>query len=146
MNHPKSHTTDADLWSQAFTKCLDMAAHDIGHDISERLRVARQSALASRTDTVMLVKFRTAALSTGSGRGTPDEGLNFWRVLASVLPLIGLVLGLILVQVVQQELTEADMASIDSALLLDDLPPDAYTDPGFLQFLKVQLVQTSRHD
>jgi hypothetical protein len=50
------------------------------------------------------------------------------------------------VQAIQQELTESDIASIDSALLLDDLPPDAYTDPGFLQFLKVQLAQPTRHD
>ena len=146
MNHPKIHTIDADLWGRSLAKRLDIAALDIGHDISERLRVARQHALASRTDTVMMVKFRTAALSTASGQGTPDEGLNLWRILASALPLIGLVLGLILVQVVQQELIEADMVSIDSALLLDDLPPDAYTDPGFLQFLKVQLVQPSRND
>jgi hypothetical protein len=60
--------------------------------------------------------------------------------------LIGLVLGLVLVQAIQQELVESDLASVDSALLLDDLPPDAYTDPGFLQFLKVRLVQPSRHD
>ena len=49
-------------------------------------------------------------------------------------------------RVPSRELTESDIASIDSALLLDDLPPDAYTDPGFLQFLKVQLVQPTRHD
>ena len=36
---------------------------------------------------------------------------------------------------------ESDIASIDSALLLDELPPDAYTDPGFVQFLKLQLTQ-----
>jgi hypothetical protein len=29
-----------------------------------------------------------------------------------------------------------ELAEIDSALLIDDLPPAAYADPGFLQFLK----------
>jgi hypothetical protein len=28
------------------------------------------------------------------------------------------------------------LAEVDSALLIDDLPPAAYADPGFLQFLK----------
>jgi hypothetical protein len=41
-------------------------------------------------------------------------------------------------------LAETDIASLDSALLLDELPPDAYTDPGFVQFLKLQ--QDARHD
>jgi hypothetical protein len=29
-----------------------------------------------------------------------------------------------------------ELAEVDSALLIDDLPPAAYADPGFLQFLK----------
>jgi hypothetical protein len=93
-----------------------------------------------------LMRYRTALQANGSISSPGDEGLNLWRILASALPLVALVMGLILVQAVQQELTESDIASIDSALLLDDLPPDAYTDPGFLQFLKVQLVQPGRHD
>jgi hypothetical protein len=32
-----------------------------------------------------------------------------------------------------------DLAEIDSAILADDLPPAAYTDPGFAQFLKNRL-------
>jgi hypothetical protein len=92
------------------------------------------------------MRHRTALQAHGSLTGPGDEGLSLWRILASALPLVALVMGLVLVQVIQQELTESDIASIDSALLLDDLPPDAYTDPGFLQFLKVQLVQPNRHD
>jgi hypothetical protein len=146
MKFPDNHTIDANLWAQALTQHLDVASQDIGHDISERLRIARQRALANRAAPVRLMNYRTAVQTNGSVQGAPDEGLNLWRILVSALPLIGLVMGLILVQVVQQELVESDLASIDSALLLDDLPPDAYTDPGFLQFLKVQLVQPSRHD
>jgi hypothetical protein len=35
-----------------------------------------------------------------------------------------------------------ELAEIDVAILVDDLPPDAYADPGFSQFLKVRLDQT----
>jgi hypothetical protein len=146
MKTPTADTADMDLWGHNFTQQLDLATQNMGHDISERLRIARVRALESRPAPMRLMRYRTALQTNGSLSSPGDEGLNLWRILASALPLVALVMGLILVQAVQQELTESDIASIDSALLLDDLPPDAYTDPGFLQFLKVQLVQPGRHD
>jgi hypothetical protein len=146
MKNPITHPADMDLWGHNFTQQLDLATQNMGHDISERLRIARVRALESRPAPMRLMRYRTALQTHGSISSPGDEGLNLWRILASALPLVALVMGLILVQAVQQELTESDIASIDSALLLDDLPPDAYTDPGFLQFLKVQLVQPGRHD
>ena len=146
MKNPITHTADMDLWGRNFTQQLDVATQNMGHDISERLRIARVRALESRPAPMRLMRYRTALQANGLLSSPGDEGLSLWRILASALPLVALVMGLILVQAVQQELTESDIASIDSALLLDDLPPDAYTDPGFLQFLKVQLVQPSRHD
>jgi hypothetical protein len=146
MKTPTADTADMDLWGHNFTQQLDLATQNMGHDISERLRIARVRALESRPAPMRLMRYRTALQANGSISSPGDEGLNLWRILASALPLVALVMGLILVQAVQQELTESDIASIDSALLLDDLPPDAYTDPGFLQFLKVQLVQPGRHD
>ncbi|WP_353237076.1 DUF3619 family protein [Limnohabitans sp.] len=145
MKNPITHTADMDLWGHTFTKQLDLATQNMGHDICERLRIARVRALESRPAPIRLMRYRTALQANGSLTGH-GEGLNLWRILASALPLVALVMGLILVQAIQQELTESDIASIDSALLLDDLPPDAYTDPGFLQFLKVQLVQPTRND
>jgi hypothetical protein len=146
MKNPTTHTADMDLWGQNFTQQLDLATQNMGHDLSERLRIARVRALESRPAPIRLISYRSALQAHGSLSGPGDEGLNLWRILASALPLVALVMGLILVQAIQQELTESDIASIDSALLLDDLPPDAYTDPGFLQFLKVQLVQPTRPD
>jgi hypothetical protein len=32
-----------------------------------------------------------------------------------------------------------DLAEIDAAILTDDLPPHAYSDPGFAHFLKTKL-------
>jgi hypothetical protein len=146
MTRLQNNTTNEDQWGQTLIQQLDMASQDIGHDISERLRIARARALNARPAPVRLLNFRTALQTNGSEQGTPGEGLNLWRVLASALPLIGLVMGLILVQAIQQELVESDLATVDSAILLDDLPPDAYTDPGFLQFLKIQLVHPTRHE
>jgi hypothetical protein len=32
--------------------------------------------------------------------------------------------------------TAFELAEVDSALLVDDLPPQAYADPGFAHFMK----------
>ena len=139
-------TADMDLWGQRLAAQLDVASHDLGHDIGERLRVARQMALKSRPMPQRLMRHSLAVQANGTLSGPPDEGLNLWRILASALPLLALVSGLMVIQTLQQDLAESDIASLDSALLLDELPPDAYTDPGFVQFLKIQLHQDTRHD
>jgi hypothetical protein len=56
--------------------------------------------------------------------------------IASVLPLLVLAAGLVLIHMVQTERRASELAEIDAALLTDDLPPAAYSDPGFVQFLK----------
>jgi hypothetical protein len=53
-----------------------------------------------------------------------------------MLPLLGLVLGLLMIAVTVEDSRTHEIAEIDAELLTDDLPPDAYTDPGFLQFLR----------
>ena len=35
-----------------------------------------------------------------------------------------------------------ELAEIDTALLVDDLPPAAYSDPGFVQFLRQSAAET----
>ena len=54
----------------------------------------------------------------------------------AALPLLALVAGLIAISVIQNDNRANELAEIDAALLTDDLPPTAYTDPGFAQFLK----------
>ena len=139
-------TADMDLWGQTLAAQLNMSAQDVGHDIGERLRVARQTALKSRPMPQRLMRHSLAVQANGTLSGLPDEGLNLWRILGSALPLLALVLGLMLIQSLQRDLAETDIAALDSALLLDELPPDAYTDPGFVQFMKIQLHLDARHD
>ena len=139
-------TADMDLWGRTLAAQLDVASQNLGHDIGERLRVARQMALKTRPMPQRLLRHSLALQANGTLSGQPDEGLNLWRILASALPLLALVSGLMFIQALQQDLAENDIASLDSALLLDELPPDAYTDPGFVQFLKIQLHQNARHD
>ena len=56
--------------------------------------------------------------------------------LATAAALVALVAGLVTISVWQEEGRTAEVADVDAALLTDELPPAAYTDPGFAQFLK----------
>ncbi len=121
---------------------LSEASNTLPHDISERLRVARMQAVAKRKLAPSL-KTATSAAVFGSGAaataalGSSDNDFSWWNRIAAALPLIALVAGLISIQVVQNDRRANEVAEVDSALLLDDLPPAAYADPGFVQFLKL---------
>lgn len=113
---------------------LSAGTHDLPHDISERLRAGRVQAVARRK----LVQTRTAPVVASSvGRdGTLVLGGGWWTRIASALPVIALVAGLVAISVQQDDNRASEVAEVDAALLTGDLPPAAYTDPGFAQFLK----------
>ena len=107
------------------------------HDIAERLRVARQQAVARR-------KQPPAAAPRGHRGprfGFGDDGLGLWGWLASGALALALVAGLVAINITQDNDRTLELANLDAALLTDDLPPEAYADPGFLQYLK----QPARH-
>lgn len=128
---------------------LSAGSTDLPHDISERLRVARQQAVTQRKRTQLVSSTKTATAVYGSGGSASmsfdDEGLNIWSQLASFLPLIALVVGLIAISVIQNDLRANELAEVDSALLVDDLPPAAYADAGFAQFLKLHADYNATH-
>jgi hypothetical protein len=125
-----------DRYGRRVAARLDAGTAEIPYGIAERLRAARVQAVARRKTAGL----RTAAAVVGAGGaatlGFGDEGQSLWNRIASVLPLIALVGGLILIHSVQNERRAHEVAEVDAALLTDDLPPSAYADPGFIQFLK----------
>ncbi|MBK1688689.1 DUF3619 family protein [Rubrivivax gelatinosus] len=136
----QSSFTDADVLrariAARIAAGLTERAEDLPHDLTERLRVAREQALAR----ARVVRRQAAAESfvTLAGGAAARSGPPWWQRLAIVLPLIMLVAGLVLIR--EHDLREQVLAAadIDSVLLADDLPPDAYSDPGFAEFLKSQ--------
>ncbi len=112
----------------------------VPHDISERLRVSRELAVArARQARRSAAAAQAAPVVLGvspSGAAVLGSGAPWWQRWASVLPLAGLVVGLVLIEKqVQREQVHA-AAVIDVQLLADDLPPAAYSDPGFAEFLR----------
>lgn len=128
--------TRVDRLGQALALRLNDHATDLPHDITERLRAARMQALAQRKPEPVLTTQPQWVVAGGHGKYPLDEGLNVWSRLASALPLLALLFGLATIHVFQNEHRTNEIASLDAELLTDDLPPNAYTDPGFLIFLK----------
>lgn len=124
-----------DRLGYAVARALTEHAEALPYDITERLRAARVRAVAQRklslASTPQWVNQNGAA-----ALGNPDQ-LGFWGRLGSMLPILGLVLGLFVIDHLQTESRITEIVEVDSALLMDDLPPAAYTDPGFAQFLKL---------
>jgi len=119
---------------------LSDAADNLPYDVTERLRAARVRAIGKRKTVTQTVS--SVALSGGAATATfGDDGPSWGDRVAAMIPLLVLVLGLIAITVIQNDRRANEIAEIDAALLTDDLPPAAYTDPGFAQFLKSRLSQ-----
>lgn len=108
------------------------------HDIAERLRVAREQALARRprqaaaaAPSVLATGGGTVALGGSGGGSTP-----WWLRLSALAPLALLVAGLMLIDARYTRSQIEAAAEVDAAILADDLPPEAYSDPGFVEYLK----------
>ena len=119
---------------------LSAGTEGLPHDIGERLRVAREQAVARRKQPAAVLRQRAAIAASRNGNTATlsfgDDGLGFWGQLTSAALVLVMAAGLIAINVIQDDDRTMELAEVDAALLTDDLPPDAYADPGFVQFLK----------
>lgn len=103
-------------------------------DVSERLRFNRQR---------VINQLRTSRAATTFSNGQHSlrlgaEHFSLWHRFSIVMPLIFLVFGLILINIFQEDDRMQEIATVDLAILIDDLPPVAYVDPGFSQYLRLK--------
>lgn len=124
---------------------LTAQADALPQDISERLRVAREQAVErARTARRQAAPESAAASSTGpvltwpgeDGGGHGGGAGGWWVKLGAIVPLLVLLAGLMLIQDWHGTNQIAAAAEVDTSLLADDLPPSAYSDPGFVEFLR----------
>jgi Protein of unknown function (DUF3619) len=129
---------------------LDMATMSIAPDVLERMRFSRQRALAAQkivglqtsTASSWYVQAQANQSLAGAAQGFGQRSFfsfDSFGKWGSFIPLAALIVGLLVIQHFQGDLRAKELAEIDAALLIDDLPPAAYTDQGFSQFLKLQL-------
>ncbi len=126
-------------------ECLTERSEQLPHDVCERLRFSREAALKHAHE------LRRAQARPLHGMGLNWAGIGqvaalsggperspWWLKFASLVPLVGLVLGLVLIQQGQLYEQILAVADVDTALLADNLPPAAYSDPGFSEYLSTQ--------
>lgn len=135
----------AERFARRLTARLSEGTGELPYDISERLRAARVQALSKRKITVPVHRTAPAVVRAGSSAalGWGAEVGNWWRSLLAAAPVIALVAGLVVINFSQDEFGTTEVAEVDAALLTDDLPPAAYADPGFAQFLKTSAAQSN---
>lgn len=116
---------------------INLRSQTLPHDISERLRVGREQALL-RLRGNRLQTEAGSAVTGWSRSGTATLGLfgQWGQRAANVMPLVVLVCGILTIESWSTQEQVLAAAEIDAQLLSDSLPPAAYSDPGFAEFLK----------
>jgi hypothetical protein len=141
---PEPSELEARLTARFVSKvraALAERAEALPHDVTERLRVAREQAVARAREVRLAQDKRRAAgapVAVGAAGGVAllAQPAPFWQRAASFAPLVLLVLGLFLIQHGAELEQVHAAAEVDAQLLKDVLPPDAYSDPGFAEFLR----------
>jgi Protein of unknown function (DUF3619) len=141
MNAPtRSHRVDLDALQTRFAlrvvSHLSEQSQRLPHDLSERLRVSREQAVLRARQVRLAQPVAAPAFQVSQGSIAMGQSPSGWLRLASTLPLMLLVVGLVLIQHLHSQAEIHAAADVDAALLADDLPPEAYGDPGFVVFLK----------
>ncbi|HEX4235972.1 MAG TPA: DUF3619 family protein [Caldimonas sp.] len=121
-------------FARSVAACLSESAEQVSPDVAERLRFGREKAL--ETARHRLGDARELGITASGAAIAGFSQSRWWLRFASVLPLVALVGGLVLIQNLENRAQISVAAEIDEALLGDDLPINAYRDPGFSEFLK----------
>lgn len=114
---------------------LGQRAAELPHDVTERLRFAREQAVA-RARAARRETAPAAMVGVAGGVAVAGGSSSRWWRWTAVVPALALAAGLVLVEYWNYREQVLAAADIDAVLLADDLPPDAYADPGFVEFLK----------
>ena len=156
MTTPSHHDElAAEQFARKLTARLSMTSAELPYVVTERLRAARMQALSARkrSSAPLRVHQTEAASSLFGGNSTEgtlslgrphqEDNTPIWvRRLLTALPLIALAAGLAFIGVEQDSRATLDVAEVDAALLTSELPPAAYTDPGFQQYLQSTVSDT----
>ena len=110
-------------------------------DVEARLSFAHNQALSAAREARGVTAAAQALVGAGGSSavlgGGPDfDATPWWLRLGSLLPLALLLAGLMLIDSRYTRSQIDAAAEVDAAILADDLPPEAYRDRGFVEFLK----------
>jgi hypothetical protein len=122
--------TSADELGKAMAQALHARVDGLEPSVEERLRAARQAAVQAAMESARAPELVLQGAMAGTGSSGGQRGRWSWLIPAAML-LVGMT-AIAHSQWLQQTLGLADR---DAAVLKDDLPPNAYGDPGFNEYL-----------
>jgi hypothetical protein len=130
------------------TALMTEQAEKLPHAVRERLRFSREKAIQRARAVALAAQQSLSPSASVSGNDVSATltlqpggfgggfGGDLWARWGSFLPLAVLVLGLLFIQHFHQRSQISAAAEVDAALLGDDVPFAAYSDPGFVEYLK----------
>lgn len=149
MNTTLSMEQAADRFGRSVAARLSDGEQQLPYVVTERLRASREQALSQRKRAWVgaqapAVETASATVTLGDTAGLAGGPVRLWlRNLLTALPIAAMVAGVAFITVTQDNLNDTEVAEIDAALLTDELPPSAYTDPGFIQYLQTNRTATN---
>jgi len=117
---------------------LDESAERLPAPIAHRLAAARAAALAraERGDRRRTHEAPRARALPRTERPRPQAPRLAWRIAAIVVPISLVAGGLFGISVWESQQRAEDLAELDAAMLVDEVPIAAYADRGFGVFLR----------
>jgi hypothetical protein len=110
----------------AIRRELDQAAQSLPSSVTDRLQKARMQSLDHMTD-------RPTSFWT---RAQTDGPPMFTRFAMTALPVLAVAIGAVGISQWSGNQQEQEWATLDEAVLLDELPLTAYADKGFGVFMQ----------
>lgn len=116
-------------------RALDQQLDTLPASTLDRLAAARAQAMARKKPHAAMLAQAAPAQALGAKLGSVLAGMGGGRW-AIAAPLLALVLGFGALFQYQQQRHISHLADIDAAVLTDELPLNAYLDPGFSAYLE----------
>jgi hypothetical protein len=129
----------SDSFPQRLVAHLQEGSEHLPYRVTHRLDQARLQAVALAQRSV---KLQVTASSFGHPAGQAavsmgrEDRPSGWLKALSVLPIVVIVIGLYSISVWDDFEKAAETADLDEAMLVDEVPIEAYADKGFGVFIK----------
>jgi len=126
-----------DQFGKRVANLLDAQSQQLDSNLQDRLLQSRTLAMSRVKQEPNFILDRQMA-SAGHHFDAPRFGNPMWSFATWLIPLAVVVLGLIAIVEWQEDLRIKDIATVDIALLTDDVPPSAFADNGYMAYLKMK--------
>lgn len=112
-------------------QALNEGLERLDYSTTYRLQQARQAALTRQRSAETQVAWSPALATAGGSLEDGQDRSGWMRRFGLAAPLFALVLGIVGIYQYQDARRISEMANLDFAVLLDEVPLDAYADKGF---------------